>query len=188
MPLHEILAVALGLSMDALAVSVAGGMLVREERLRGAVLVALYFGGFQALMPVLGWAAGRSFHDLVAAWDHWAAFGLLAFVGAHMIAESLRAEPGERKSFDLGAAALLTLAVATSLDALAVGLSLAMLRVSVAVPALVIGAVTAAACFAGFLLGERLGRAFERRVGVLGGVILLAIGAKILVEHLRGTP
>lgn len=184
MSLQEMVAVALGLSMDALAVSVAGGMLVRQARLRGALLVAAYFGGFQALMPVLGWAAGRNLHAAVSRWDHWAAFILLAGVGAHMVWDSWRADSSAERNFDLGPAALLTLAVATSLDALAVGLSLAMLRVGVVVPALVIGGVTAAACFTGFLLADRLGRALERRARALGGLILLAIGGKILAGHL----
>ena len=145
----ELFLIALSLSLDALAVSIAGGMAVREGRARGALKVALYFGVFQAIMPVLGWLAGEGLKGFIEDWDHWTAFGLLVFVGARMIRESFREL--KEKSFSLDAGVLLTLAVATSIDALAVGLSFALLQVRIAPTVLVIGGVTFLVCFAGFL-------------------------------------
>jgi putative Mn2+ efflux pump MntP len=178
----ELVLIALSLSLDSLAVSIAGGLAVREGRARGALKVALYFGGFQALMPVLGWLAGEGLIEHIARYDHWVAFGLLLFVGLRMIRESFG--ESQEKSFSLDAGTLLALAVATSIDALAVGLSFSILRVSIAPAALVIGGVTFLVCFAGFLGGGRLGRRFGPRVEAAGGLILIGIGLKILLSHL----
>jgi putative Mn2+ efflux pump MntP len=169
--------------MDALAVSVAGGMAVRSARARSAFKVAAFFGGFQALMPVIGWLAGSGLPRVLRTLDHWAAFGLLSFVGARMIWES-RQEGSGKKGFSLDAGTLLTLAIATSLDALAVGLSFALLRVNIVPTVLVIGGVTFLVCFAGFLTAGRIGARLGHRVETAGGLILLAIGLKILSEHL----
>ncbi|MBI5241027.1 MAG: manganese efflux pump [Elusimicrobia bacterium] len=178
----ELFLIALSLSLDALAVSIAGGLAVREGRSRAALKVALYFGVFQALMPVLGWLAGAGLKGLIEDVDHWAAFGLLAFVGLRMIRESFREL--KEKSFALDAGTLLVLAVATSLDALAVGLSFALLQVRLLPTVLVIGGVTCLVCFAGFLGGGRLGARFGPRVEAAGGLILIGIGLKILLSHL----
>lgn len=183
MTLIELLLIAVGLSMDALAVSVAGGMAVRQGRARGALKVAVFFGGFQALMPVIGWLAGAGLHGFMQALDHWTAFGLLSFVGARMIWEA-RQEESKKKGFSLDTGTLLTLAIATSLDALAVGLSFALLQVSIAPTVLVIGGVTFLICFAGFLAAGRIGARLGHRVETAGGLILLAIGLKILLDHL----
>jgi putative Mn2+ efflux pump MntP len=181
--LLELVFVALGLSMDALAVSIAGSVAVRERRVRHALTLALYFGAFQALMPVLGWLAGSGLAGFIGGVDHWVAFGLLAAVGGHMIWGSRRAD-SEAPPACTGTATLLALAVATSLDALAVGLSFALLRVAVAQAALLIGAVTFGVCAAGSLASAALGSRLGRRVSAAGGVILIGIGSKILVQHL----
>lgn len=177
MTLLELVFAALGLSMDALAVSIAESVAVREGRGRHALRLGLYFGGFQALMPVLGWLAGSGFKGFIGGVDHWVAFGLLLAVGGHMLWEST---PPACE----GTGTLLALAVATSVDALAVGLSFACLRVSILPAALLIGAVTFGACVAGSLAAGVLGSRFGPRVSVLGGIILIVIGVKILAQHL----
>ena len=141
------------------------------------------FGAFQALMPVLGWLAGLSFIELISGFDHWVAFGLLAFIGGKMI-YSARANPKEEKEAKLTVPVLLILSVATSIDALAVGLSFSLLRVSITTPIIAIGVVTFLLSFAGFNFGNKLGKFFERKVQVIGGIVLIAIGIKILLEHL----
>ncbi|MFA5138445.1 MAG: manganese efflux pump MntP family protein [Elusimicrobiota bacterium] len=183
MTLLELVLVALGLSMDALAVSIAGSVAVREGRGRHALRLGLYFGAFQALMPVLGWLAGSGLTGFIGAVDHWVAFGLLAAVGGHMIWESIRGG-NEAPPVCASTAALLTLAVATSLDALAVGLSFALLQVAVVPAALLIGAVTFGVCVAGSLASAALGSRLGQRVSAAGGLILIGIGVKILAEHL----
>ncbi|MFH1723736.1 MAG: manganese efflux pump MntP family protein [Elusimicrobiota bacterium] len=178
------LLIAFGLAMDAFTVSICGGMVMRGARLRDALRVALAFGLFQALMPVAGWIAGRRLADLITAADHWVAFGLLALIGGKMIYDAATKGP-ERHTMDLRRiGVLLTLSVATSIDALAVGLSFAFLGIGILRPVLTIGAVTAVLSLIGVLAGRRLGHGFERRVGILGGLILVAIGTKILLEHL----
>lgn len=181
-PLPLIL-IAFGLSLDAFAVSVASGIVIRRERVRHALKVALFFGGFQALMPVIGWLAGLGLRSLIAGIDHWIAFGLLLGIGAKMIVESRELDRAEA-GCPTDTPVLFTLAVATSIDALAVGLSFSLLRVAIALPVLVIGAVTFAVSFGGFLAGSRLGHCFEKKIELIGGLILIGIGVKILLEHL----
>lgn len=172
--------IALGLSMDAFAVSVAAGVAIKELRLAHALRVALFFGSFQALMPVAGWLAGGVLKGLLANTAHWAAFIILAAIGIKMIAESTRLERIERDYLSIKV--MLLLSVATSLDALAVGVSLSLLGVPVITPAAVIGLVTFALSYAGVMVGEKLGHFFERKMEAAGGVILILIGIKILVE------
>jgi len=179
-----LLLIALGLAMDAFAVSVASGVAIHRLRVRHALLLASFFGGFQAAMPVLGWFLGRRARGFVGGVDHWLAFGLLLFVGGKMLYEA-RFLDGERPPRDpLNLSALLLLAVATSLDAFAVGLSLSMLGVPIAHPALVIGVVAFVMSFAGVYIGDAVGHFFERRLEVAGGAILIGIGVKILLDHL----
>ncbi len=185
MTLAQILLIALGLSMDALAVAIACGLAVRQSRFRHAFKVALFFGLFQALMPMAGWLAGVSLRGLISGVDHWVAFGLLAAIGGKMIAESFRRGDAGCASGPLHLPRLLLLSVATSIDALAVGLSLALLETPIVGPALLIGAVTFGISLPGGLIGSRLGPFFGRRVEVLGGLILVGIGLKILAGHLR---
>lgn len=184
------LLVALGLSADAFAVSVSSGICIPELKLRHALRASLAFGLFQLLMPVLGWLLGGAFRSLIEGFDHWIAFGLLAFVGAKMLKESFEIEDPaacsdeekEKKSI-LHLGTLLVLAVATSIDALAVGLSYSMIGSPILVPAAVIGLVTFVLCLLGTEFGKKLGAKFERWAEVAGGVILIGIGLKILAEH-----
>ena len=183
-----ILAISVGLAMDATAVSAARGMAVPEVRPRHAALVALFFGGFQALMPVVGWLVGSRIGPLVEAWDHWIAFVLLGAIGAKMLWESrdpktADAPRSERELF--GLKVMLLLAIATSIDALAVGITLPMLDAPFALSVITIGVTTAVLCVAGLFVGRRAGAMFGRRLDFLGGLILIGVGTMILVEHLR---
>lgn len=182
MDLITILLIAVSLAMDAFAVSIAHGMAIRKRRATTGLAMAFSFGFFQALMPVVGWLAGLTFIELIANFDHWLAFGLLAFIGGKMIysAKDLK----EEKEAELTVPVLLILSVATSIDALAVGLSFSLLRVSITIPIIAIGVVASILSFAGFNLGNKLGKFFERKVQVIGGIVLIAIGIKILLEHL----
>ncbi|HEU4594845.1 MAG TPA: manganese efflux pump MntP family protein [Pyrinomonadaceae bacterium] len=176
---------AVGLAMDAFAVSVADGARAPQLRLSRAFLLALTFGLFQALMPLIGWAVGLGFKDLISSADHWIAFGLLGLVGGKMIYADLRgkAEVEPEPLPQTGAMTLLVLAVATSIDALAVGFSLTFVE-SILLPVSAIGLVTFSLCLAGVHLGHRYSRLSKGRVQMIGGAILIVIGVKILVEHL----
>jgi putative Mn2+ efflux pump MntP len=182
--LIEILLIAVGLAMDAFAVSIVAGALKRVRGARAAFRLAFHFGLFQFLMPLAGWYAGASVVDLISTFDHWVAFGLLAFVGGRMIISGFGSE---RKAFDGDPSrgyTLVALSVATSIDALAVGLSLGVVRLSIWYPAVIIGLVAAAFSLLGIGLGRRLGTAFGRRMEIAGGIILIAIGLRILFSHL----
>ncbi len=194
-----VIGIAVGLAMDAFAVAV-GASATLGRVTRGQVFrFGFHFGLFQAVMPLIGWLAGRGVHGYIAAWDHWVAFGLLAFIGGKMIVAALRgslasqgdADASERTPVPAKAlpdptrgVTLLMLSVATSIDALAVGLSLGMLQVGIWYPILIIGVVTFGLTVLGMLLGSRIGSRFGRWTEFFGGLVLIAIGAKILVEHL----
>ena len=187
MGLAETLLLALALAMDAFAVSVAGSLRRRGSKaLRRALPAALSFGLFQAVMPAFGWGLGRAAADLVAAVDHWIAFGLLFFIGAKMVREAVLAPEGEPAAADdrLSLRLLLALSVATSVDAAAAGVSLALTGSDILRPALVIGLVTFALSWAGGTFGAILGERGGSRAEIAGGLVLIALGAKILVEHL----
>ena len=178
------LLLALGLAMDSFSVSICSGTMVNGSRLPQALRVGLVMGGFQAAMPVLGWLGGTALSDLICAVDHWIAFGLLLFIGGRMIYEAFWGD-GECALMDTSNwRVLVGLGVATSIDALAVGLTLAVLGTSIVVPVLTIGVVAFALSFVGVLIGCQAGNLLRDRVPVLGGVILIGIGAKILVDHL----
>lgn len=179
-----ILLVALALAMDAFAVSIASGFAVRRLHIRHALTMAGSFGAFQAVMPLIGWLCGMRLRGWIAEVDHWVAFGLLTFVGGKMIVEAFGIEEAEKKTNPFALRVLLVLSVATSLDALAAGLSFAFLGVAITTPILIIGAVTFCMSFAGVALGARGGHLFEKKIEVLGGLILIAIGLKILLSHL----
>lgn len=182
-----LIGIAVALAMDAFAVAIATGLQLRPLQGRQVFRLAFHFGLFQALMPILGWLAGSTVQRHIAAWDHWIALGLLGFIGGKMIYESRRPAEAERALADPTRGwTLIGLSVATSIDALAVGLSLAMLEVSIWFPALVIGVVCAAFTVTGMLIGWRIGRVWSRRVELVGGLVLIAIGVKICVEHLLG--
>ena len=186
----DLLLLAIGLAMDAFAVAVSCGVAFQRREHLGALRIALSFGLFQAAMPVLGWAAGFAVRHQIESWDHWIAFALLVVIGAKMIREAIVSWRQEVALELPDAVTLLGLSVATSIDALAVGLSLSFLQVEIATPALVIGLVTFAMSFAGIVLGfeleHRLRGRWRRNIQVAGGVILIAIGARILVEHTIG--
>ncbi len=173
--------------MDALAVALATGLALRDVSARQTFRLAFHFGLFQFLMPVIGWMAGLTIETWIGGYDHWVAFVLLAAIGGKMICESLTATgeaPGRRDP--TRGMSLVVLSVATSVDALAVGISLGVLRVRIWYPAVVIGIVACALTAAGMHVGRRLGGAFGRRMEVLGGLVLIGIGAKILLSHLLG--
>lgn len=183
----ELLFVAVGLSMDAFAVSVCKGLGMRSVRWRQAAVIALFFGLFQALMPVIGWLLGTQFSRFVEPVDHWVAFVLLAAIGAKMLWDAFH-EPDEGQSCSvdqrLDLRELLLLAVATSIDALAVGITFAFLGVDILLASVLIGLTTFILSFAGVWIGCQFGSRFERGATVAGGVVLIGIGLKILLEHL----
>jgi len=188
MKFGAILALSVGLAMDATAVSAARGMALPEVRPRHAALVALFFGGFQALMPVVGWLVGARVGPLVEEWDHWIAFVLLAAIGAKMLweARSTNGKVAPRSEEELfGLRVMLALAVATSIDALAVGITLPLLDAPFALSVATIGVTTAVLCVAGLVLGRRAGAMLGRRLDALGGLILIGLGTKILLDHLH---
>jgi manganese efflux pump family protein len=183
----SILLLAFGLSMDAAAVSAARGLAVPKILPRHVFSVALFFGGFQALMPLLGWLIGKQLGDLVQAWDHWLAFGLLGGIGGKMLWEAFSAsdEREEAKAADPFALRLmLVLAVATSIDALAVGVTLPVLRAPVLLSVVTIGVTTALLSILGLFAGRRFGELLGRRLDIAGGLVLIGLGVKILIEHL----
>ena len=178
-----IVLIAVGLAMDALAVSIAKGIVIKHQRQKTALLLASFFGGFQMLMPTIGYFAGLSLREAIMGIDHWIAFGLLTFIGSKMIYDSIKKEDGEREE-SLRFHSLVTLAVATSIDALMVGLSFAFLQTQILAPILVIGLITFLLSLMGFFFGCGLGRIFGNKIKIVGGLILLAIGLRILIEHL----
>ena len=180
----ELLLLAVGLSMDTFAVSVASGIAYKNFRLHHALRMAAAFGLFQAVMPVIGWLVGRSLQHWMAGIDHWIAFALLSFVGGKMIYEALRIDKAEEPSNPFGASVLLVLALATSIDALIVGVTFAVLQTAIVGPVIVIGSVTFALSLAGVYIGEAFGHFFEKKIEVLGGLVLIGMGLKILIQHL----
>lgn len=180
----EIVALALALSLDAFAVSLAAGTAGYITDRRAAFRLAFHFGLFQFLMPVLGWALGTTIEPAIAAFDHWIAFVLLTVVGGSMIRGSIRPDPETRAGDPSRGVALILLAIATSLDALAVGLSLAMVRVNIWFPCISIGIITAAMSVLAIVGGRRVGPSLGGRARLAGGVVLVLIGLRILVAHL----
>lgn len=183
MGLIGLLLISAGLAMDAFAVSVCKGLSAGKTGLKQALSIGLWFGGFQALMPLLGYVLGKSFASAIEAFDHWIAFGLLAIIGINMIRESAN---GEKKDIDpsFSFRTMLLLAIATSIDALACGVSFALIDISITEAVIVIGTVTFVLSVAGLKAGSFLGDRFNRYSGIAGGVILVCIGLKILIEHL----
>jgi manganese efflux pump family protein len=183
MDLITIILIAVGLAMDAFAVSIAKGITVTHSRRKTALILASFFGGFQMLMPVIGWFAGLSLKDIIMGVDHWIAFGLLTFIGAKMIYDTTKKDDGKQEE-TVKLSSVLTLAVATSIDALMVGLSFAFLQTSILEPILIIGVITFGLTIIGFFFGCSIGKLFGSRIKILGGIILILIGLRILVEHL----
>ena len=187
MDLLSLFAIALALAMDAFAVALGAGLTLERLGSRHLFRLGFHFGLFQALMPIVGWLAGLTVQRWISGYDNWIAFGLLALIGAKMIREALAGEERDGERDPTRGLTLVLLSVATSIDALAVGLSLAVLGVSIWLPALVIGLVAGALTVVGMLLGrrigDRLGALWGPRVEIAGGLILIAIGLKILFGH-----
>lgn len=183
MDLFTLFTLAVGLSMDAFAVSVCKGLSMNRMSVKSAVVVGLWFGGFQALMPVIGYTLGVQFKDKITAIDHWIAFLLLGFIGINMIRESLDKEDSCPVA-GVDAKTMFPLAVATSIDALAVGVTFAFLDVSIVTAASFIGMVTFVCSVAGVKVGNVFGTKYKARAELAGGIILVLLGTKILLEHL----
>ena len=183
MHIAEILILAVGVSMDAFAVSICKGLSVCKVRPRHASLAAAWFGGFQALMPLIGYFAGVAFADIVSSVDHWIAFVLLGIIGGKMVKESFEKDECCCTDPDFSFRTMLAMAVATSIDALAVGVSLAFLKANIWSAVLIIGLTTGAFSAAGIYIGNIFGNRYKSKAEFVGGVILVAMGLKILIEH-----
>ncbi len=188
MSIWEILLIGLGVSADAFAVSMCKGVEMKKFIFKYALLIALFFGGFQMLMPLIGWAAGTLFEKYITQFDHWIAFGLLLLLGGKMIYDGIfdkdDQKEGEEKPLKLGFVTLLVMAIATSIDALAVGVTFAFLKVNIWMAVSIIGATTFAFSLVGVGIGVKVGDKFKNKAEIFGGVILILIGVKILLEHL----
>jgi putative Mn2+ efflux pump MntP len=183
----NVVLIGLSLSLDAFAVSVSSGIAIRDLRKRHALRASLFFGLFQFFMPVTGWLLGNTFVSYIQAFDHWIAFILLAFIGGKMVFEGLPRRERETKPqrTDIRNLKTLTLlAVATSIDAFAAGISFSLIGQDIIQAAALIGAITFTVCLAGFLIGKSVGIIFQKGAQIAGGIVLIAIGARILLEHL----
>ena len=184
MSIFELFLVAVGLSMDAFAVAVCKGLALKKITFRHALIVGLWFGGFQALMPLLGYLLAARFREAIAAYDHWIAFGLLVLIGGNMIREAIFEKEEAETDSALSFRSMLPLAVATSIDALAVGVTFAFLDVRIVPSVTLIGVTTLVLSMLGVKAGSLFGAKYEKKAEVLGGVILILLGVKILLEHL----
>lgn len=201
MDVLSIILIAVGLSMDAFAVSITNGIIIKDFKMSHALKIGLFFGAFQALMPMTGWLAGSQFKDYITSIDHWIAFILLAFIGGKMIREAYSKNCETNVSGEgmcevaisgqeavgedpLRTGRLLVLAVATSIDALTVGISFAFLNVSILWSSFLIGLITFVICVAGVFIGRKCGCLFQKKAEIIGGLILICIGLKILLEHM----
>ena len=176
--------IAIGLAMDCFAVSSTSGIAIKHLKINHALQIALFFGSFQAIMPVVGWFAGRGLRDFITGVDHWVAFGLLGLIGLKMIYESTKLQSDKKEINPLNLYVLSILSLATSIDALAVGISFAFLKISLVTSMIIIGTITFILSFIGVFVGNRTGHFFENKIELAGGLILIGIGAKILLEHL----
>ena len=179
----ELLLIAIGLSMDAFSVSICKGLTTKKFSWRMALVCGLWFGLFQALMPIIGYFLGAQFQEMIEAYDHWIAFGLLFLIGANMIREAIWGKE-EQQDGSLGFKTMLLLAIATSIDALAVGVSFACIQVELWSSVLIIGLTTFLFSVLGVKIGNVFGSRYEKSASIVGGIILILIGLKILLEHL----
>ncbi len=177
----ELFLIAVGLSMDAFAVSVCKGLGMQRLNVGQAAIIALFFGGFQALMPVIGWAVGSQFTQFVSSYAPWIAFALLVFVGAKMLWDAFHEEEADEDSFKLDFPELFMLAIATSIDALAVGVSFAFLNVDIIPAIILIGLTTFALSFVGVAIGNQFGSRWEKPATIVGGIVLILIAFKVLI-------
>jgi len=183
MTIAELFIIAVGLSMDACAVAICKGLSVKKATLKQALIVGAYFGGFQALMPAIGYLLGSQFQSLIVSIDHWIAFVLLGIIGGNMIRES-RSASCDIMDNSFSFKAMFPLAVATSIDALAMGVTFAFLQVNIVAAVLFIGVITFTLSAIGMKIGNVVGEKFKSKAELLGGVVLVLMGTKILLEHL----
>jgi putative Mn2+ efflux pump MntP len=184
MTFPSILIIAVGLGMDAFSVAIGIAAVTRTASYGPAFRLSFHFGLFQTLMPIAGWFAGMTVAPVIEGYDHWVAFGLLAYVGGKMIVESFREQEKIHREDPTKGLSLVMLSVATSIDALAVGLSFAFLKIPILYPSIIIGVVAFIMTMIGMVFGEKLGGLMGKKVETIGGVILIGIGVKILIEHL----
>jgi putative Mn2+ efflux pump MntP len=184
MVILTIVVIALGLAMDAFAVSIISGATYEQLKIRHALRMAVFFGVFQAIMPLIGSLAGITLRTCIASYDHWVAFILLSGVGMRMIYESFKIKPTRKNLNPSNILVLLVLSVATSIDALIIGITISLLMVPIAITVIVIGLVTFTLSYAGVYVGKRVGHFFENKIEALGGLILIGLGAKILLQHI----
>ena len=181
----EIWLLAIGLAMDCFAVSIASGIILKRIQWRPMLVMALAFGLFQALMPFIGWMFAKTFSHLIESVDHWIAFAILAFLGGRMILESFKNEDCRQTFNPASPKVVFTMAIATSIDALAIGITFAFLQVRLITSVTIIGCITFCFSIAGVLIGNVFGSKFKDKATILGGIILIGIGVKILIEHLE---
>lgn len=188
MSFQEIFLIGVGLSMDAFAVALCKGLNMKKVNYAHTVIIALFFGGFQAVMPLLGWFLGKNFESYIKSVDHWIAFALLAYIGGKMAYEAIKGDDEEEetsaKGDKLDLKELTIMAIATSIDALAVGITFAFLQVSIVSSITIIGITTFMLSIIGVMIGNRFGMRFKSKAELAGGIILVLIGLKILLEHL----
>ena len=184
MSFTELVLIAVGLSMDAFAVSLCKGLSMRKLNIKYGLLLAFFFGAFQAIMPFAGWLICKNFEKYITAFDHWIAFLLLVFIGGKMIVEAVKDKDDESKEVRFDIKEMFLLAIATSIDALAVGITFAFLNVSIYSSVGLIGAITFVISFAGVLIGNRFGVKFKTKAEIVGRAVLVLIGVKILLQHL----
>ena len=184
MSIISIIIIALALAMDAFAVAIASGITIKNLKTKHALTIGAWFGLFQAVMPLIGWFIGLRLQNFMSDIDHWIAFSLLSLVGCKMIYESFKIDTADEKKNPLDINTLLLLSIATSIDALAAGISFAMLDISIITPILMIGFITFLMSFAGVFIGNKAGHFFEKKIEIGAGIILIGIGTKILLEHL----
>jgi putative Mn2+ efflux pump MntP len=185
MSITELILLAIGLSMDASAVSISNSLCIKKLTIKNILQMAIIFGLFQGIMPLIGFYAASMFADVISQFDHWIAFILLAIIGGKMLHEAITAEPEKDCSlFNLTLKLLLVQAVATSIDALAVGVSLSALNVNIFYAVIIIGIVTFICCSIAILISKRFGNLLGKRADIVGGIILIAIGLKIFIEHM----
>lgn len=186
MTFFELIFLGFGLGMDAFAVSICKGLSMKKGTLKKAIVIGLYFGFFQAFMPVLGYSMGKGFSDLLQSIDHWVTFLLLDIIGIKMIKDSFEVERGLELDGDIGFKPMLFLAIATSIDALAVGITFAFLKINIWNAALIIGVITFALSVIGTIIGNKFGNNHKEKAELAGGVILIVIGIRILIKHVLG--
>ncbi len=186
MEILTLIIIAFGLSFDTFAVSVSNGLILKKITFSEATRIAIVFAVFQALMPVLGWLIGLNFKDLIQDYDHWVAFIILGLLGIKMIMESFKKEEDKAPLNPLSSKVMVSMAIATSIDALVVGFSFALLNFQIILSTILIGSITYIVAMLGMLFGKKIGERAGKRMEIIGGLMLIAIGSKILFEHLVG--